>query len=169
MFEFSKKTHSEMIYQIPVNKAFHSLSFRGKRGYPTNIIEPRHMKRERAKSNIFGGILSIKCEDGETRYALVQGRYTGKWSFPKGHSNEGEKPIECTKREIAEETGIDELPEPTEYKQCGYGHYFVFNLEKQEVLIPRDKNEIMDTKWVTLEEMKSLSLNADASMFVKRQ
>ena len=47
----------------------------------------------------------------EGKYAMVQGRHTGKWSFPKGHSNEGEKPVECMLREVAEETGIDELPE----------------------------------------------------------
>ena len=50
------------------------------------------------KQKTYGAILIYK-----DKYALVQGRYTGKWSFPKGHSNEGEKPIECTKREVEEE------------------------------------------------------------------
>lgn len=166
MFEFSKRASSETMYVLPVNKAFHSLSFRGRRGYPTNIMN--NVVRERNKSNVFGGILSIKCEDGEDRYALVQGRYTGKWSFPKGHSNEGEEPLECTKREIAEETGIEHLPDPIDYKKCGYGHYYLFKLGKQVPLIPRDTQEIMDTKWVTLEEMNKMPLNADASYYRKQ-
>ena len=162
---------SPMIHQMiqPVNKAFQSLCFRGKKGYPTDILKRTEWRpRERNKTKTFGGILSIKCKDGETRYALVQGRYTGKWSFPKGHSNEGEEPIECTRREIAEETGIDELPEPTDYQHCGYGNYFLFKLGEQVPLIPRDTNEIMDTKWVTLEEMERMSLNADASYYRKQ-
>lgn len=103
------------------------------------------------------------------KYALVQGRYTGKWSFPKGHANEGEEPIECCRREVAEETGLDTLPEPMEYLQIGYGNYHVFHLPAPLELVPRDTNEIMDTKWVTLEEMKTMSLNADASMFIKQR
>jgi NADH pyrophosphatase NudC (nudix superfamily) len=72
-------------------------------------------------------------------------------------------------REVGEETGIDVLPEPTEYVQIGYGNYFVFNLKDIQPLIPRDTHEIMDTKWVTLEEMERMPLNADASLFRKQQ
>lgn len=163
------------------NKAFHSLSFRGKRGYPTDILnKPVKMpKREQSrpvgtvslvptKQKTYGAILRIREESGEDLYALVQGSYTGKWSFPKGHSNEGEQPIECTLREVAEETGIDELPEPLEYLQVGYGNYFVFNLPEPVPLIPRDTREIMDTKWVTLDEMERMPLNADASLYRKK-
>lgn len=101
----------------------------------------------------------------EGKYAMVQGRHTGKWSFPKGHSNEGEKPVECMLREVAEETGIDELPEPIEYIRVGYGKYFVFNLTKYLPLVPRDTCEIMNTKWVTLEDMYRMNLNSDARQY----
>jgi NADH pyrophosphatase NudC (nudix superfamily) len=70
-------------------------------------------------------------------------------------------------REVGEETGIDELPTPIEYVQIGYGNYFVFNLDDQVPLIPRDTHEIMDTKWVTVEEMDRMPLNADVSQFKK--
>lgn len=149
-----------------VNKAFNSLSFRGKRGYPADIITKP--KKEMTKQKTYGAILCIKDESGQTLYALVQGRYTGKWSFPKGHSNEGELPIDCTLREVGEETGIDKLPKPTEYLQVGYGNYFVFYLTEPIPLIPRDTHEIMDTKWVTLDEMERMSLNADASLYRKK-
>jgi NADH pyrophosphatase NudC (nudix superfamily) len=71
-------------------------------------------------------------------------------------------------REVGEETGIDTLPEPVEYLQVGYGNYFLFNLSEQVPLIPRDTNEIMDTKWVTLDEMEKMPLNADASLYRKQ-
>jgi len=153
-----------------VNKAFQSLSFRGNKGYSNNIITKSKSKQleSNMKQKTYGAILCIKSISGNNMYALVQGRYTGKWSFPKGHSNEGECPIDCTLREVGEETGIDKLPEPIEYIKIGYGNYFIFNLNEIIKLIPRDTNEIMDTKWVTLEEMESMSLNADASLYRKR-
>ena len=125
-------------------------------------------QKEVIKQKTYGAILCIKEESGTNLYALVQGSYTGKWSFPKGHSNEGELPIECTLREVAEETGIDKLPEPSEYLQVGYGNYFIFYLSEPIPLIPRDTHEIMDTKWVTLDEMERMSLNADASLYRKK-
>lgn len=168
---------SSPYFQQPrvVNKAFNSLSFRGNKGYPTNIhIKPQKKQKTSnwgkhpERTSTFGAIISIKRDKGDL-YALVQGRYTGKWSFPKGHSNEGEHPLECTLREVEEETGIDKLPEPTGYLQVGYGNYFIFSLPSTIPLIPRDTNEIIDTKWVTLEEMERMSLNADASLYRKQQ
>jgi 8-oxo-dGTP pyrophosphatase MutT (NUDIX family) len=163
------------------NKAFQSLSFRGNKGYSNNLITRQSKKavpsldellNRNKRVGTYGAILITKTISGvgktEILYALVQGRYTGKWSFPKGHSNEGELPIVCALREVAEETGIDELPEPIEYLQIGYGNYFVFTLPDTIPLIPRDTNEIMDTKWVTLDEMKKMELNADASLFRKK-
>jgi 8-oxo-dGTP pyrophosphatase MutT (NUDIX family) len=156
--------------QIKVfNKAFQSLSFR--RGYDNDLIRKTKKQREEQKpmkQKTYGAILRIRTQSGKEKYALVQGRYTGKWSFPKGHSNEGEEPMACTLREVGEETGIDELPTPTEYLQVGYGNYFIFNLSEQMPLIPRDTNEIMDTKWVTLDEMELMPLNADASLYRKQ-
>ena len=160
-----------------VNKAFSSLSFRGKRGYPTSLKNISNYNKEciiMERSNecnnrgTYGAILCIKNKSGDEEYALVQGRYTGKWSFPKGHLNEGEEPFECTLREVAEETGIDTLPDPIEYVKIGYGNYFVFYLNEKMKLVPRDTNEIMNTKWVTLEEMERMILNADASLYRKK-
>ena len=156
----------------PLCPAFQSLSFRGKQGYPTNLLSKSFNKPKtqapRERAGTYGAILCIKKESGKDLYALVQGSYTGKWSFPKGHSNEGERPIECALREVGEETGIDELPEPIDYFKVGYGYYYLFNLKSEIPLIPRDTHEIMDTKWVTLEEMERMPLNADASLYRKQ-
>jgi 8-oxo-dGTP pyrophosphatase MutT (NUDIX family) len=148
--------------------AFQSLSFRGNRGYSKDFNR-FSLKEVMPKSKTYGGIISVETEDGEEKYALVQGRYTGKWSFPKGHSNMNESPFECCLREIYEETSIKTLPIPINYIKSGYGHYFVFNLRDKMELIPRDTKEIMNTKWVTLDEMKKMSLNADVSMYLQQK
>jgi len=165
---FQKKPEKMKVMREP-NKAFHSLSFRTKRcaAAATHQAGSNFLRKSIKKQKTYGAILCIKCKSGDDLYALVQGSYTGKWSFPKGHSNEGEHPIECTLREVAEETGIDELPEPSEYVHVGYGKYFIFYLNKQIPLIPRDTHEIMNTKWVTLGEMEKMELNADASLYVR--
>jgi 8-oxo-dGTP pyrophosphatase MutT (NUDIX family) len=159
-YQPTKKFHIEVGKEKVriVNKAFYSLSFRGSRGYPVAS------KAQTDQHKTYGAII---CAEG-SKYALVQGRYTGKWSFPKGHSNEGEMPIECTMREVGEETGIEVLPSPIEYTKIGYGNYYIFIIEKEIPLLPRDTNEIIDAKWVTVEEMEKMQLNADASLYRKK-
>lgn len=124
---------------------------------------------KKRKTRVYGGILRVRHPIDYTldRYALVQGRYTGKWSFPKGHSNEGEEPLECTLREIAEETGIEHLPEPVEYLRIGYGNYYVFHLDHMIDLVPRDTHEIVKTVWATIDEMELLSINVDVNRYRK--
>ncbi len=134
--------------------AFESLSFRGKRGSIWS-------RRQQRKAKTFGGILRVLTKSGEEKYAIVQGRYTGKWSFPKGHSNPMESAMECTEREILEETGISSLPRPIRFFKLGFGEYYVFEFERELELNPRDTNEIINTRWATVEEMRSMSVNAD--------
>ena len=134
-----------------------------KRMYPvTKPIVPR--------ARVYGGILhTIHSDPAQVRYLLVQGRYSEKWSFPKGHSYEGEGPLACAKREIAEETGKDTLPDPVEYIRIGYGNYYVFVCHTMFAPAPRDTGEIMAAEWFTLLEMAHLSLNVDVNRFRKKQ
>ena len=114
-----------------------------------------------------GGILRHKTKFDDYRYALVQGHSHGKWSFPKGHLQDKETPYTCAMREIAEETGIDMLPLPITSLQIGFGYYYIFEVEEEYPLRPRDKEEIMATKWVTLEEMQRMDVNTDVSQYVR--
>lgn len=148
------------------HRAFHSLCFRSKR-----TSRRSHMTHEikiETRAKIYGGII-CSYDDGKKEYALVQGRHTGKWSFPKGHSNEGETPMECTKREIWEETGMENLPDPIEYLKVGYGYYYLFVVPMKFHLYPHDTNEIMKTAWVTIEEMAEMSLNADVNQYIRNE
>lgn len=46
--------------------------------------------------------------DGQVRFLLIRDSYKN-WGFPKGHLEAGEPPAEAARREVAEETGLDEL------------------------------------------------------------
>ena len=145
------------------------------RTFQTNNHYVEHKLQNLAKptaprARVYGGILHTIHEDPtQVRYLLVQGRYSGKWSFPKGHSYEREEPLTCAKREIAEETGQDILPEPVEYIRIGYGNYYVFLFQSTFIPLPRDTGEIMAAEWLTLSEMSLISLNVDVSRFQKNQ
>jgi len=122
------------------------------------------------KVPIYGGILHTILE-GVDYYALVQGRHTGKWSFPKGHLQLGETGPECALREIAEETGLDEVDHARSIGTLflHYGTYYLYECAGFDPLLPRDQKEIIHAKWMTLEEMRGVSLNADVSQFRKQR
>jgi ADP-ribose pyrophosphatase YjhB (NUDIX family) len=155
-----------------INRAFQSLSFRGYRQtFPVKIVQTRsksHHNSLTLKPKVYGVVLCTKNPvTNETLYALVQGRYTRKWSFPKGHSTDSETPLECALRELAEETGLKAIPEPTRYIKLVYGYYYLIKVDSQLKLAPTDEHEIMDAKWISLKEMESMDLNADVSEFRK--
>lgn len=51
------------------------------------------------------GVIPVTEFHGERHYLLVQ-HDAGHWSFPKGHPEGGESPIQTARRELAEETGL---------------------------------------------------------------
>jgi 8-oxo-dGTP pyrophosphatase MutT (NUDIX family) len=128
----------------------------------------QELEKKEFKSKVYGAIMRYTDKNTkEVYYALIQGRYTGKWSFPKGHSNKGEEPYDCVKREVFEETGIKGLPNPTSDQRIGFGHYYIFDVETKYDLQPQDKKEVMNHRWVTQKELDELQLNVDASYFKK--
>lgn len=61
------------------------------------------------------GVVPVDRQGEQRRYLLIQ-HHAGHWSFPKGHAEAGETPIEAARREFREETGIAAFtvrPEPT--------------------------------------------------------
>ena len=134
------------------------------------------------RNRCFGGIIycSNTAETAETaetaktakavekRYLLVKGRQTGIWSFPKGHSTDGESSLECAKREIYEETGIQLVEEHRRVIRLKGGVYFVFQLTDIPQHYPTDTREIEETRWLTKEEMPYLIVNSGVKDFLQR-
>jgi bis(5'-nucleosidyl)-tetraphosphatase len=53
------------------------------------------------------GVVVVRREEGEWNYLFLRAYRT--WDFPKGLVEKGEEPLEAAKREVKEETGIDNL------------------------------------------------------------
>ncbi len=54
------------------------------------------------------GAIIFRKEEGKTYYLLLHYE-SGHWGFPKGHIEKGEKPIDTAKREVKEETGLEDI------------------------------------------------------------
>lgn len=66
------------------------------------------MARERArKETSAGGVVVRRSPDGTWFLLIRDGHHN--WGFPKGHLHGGEGPEQAARREIAEETGLDDL------------------------------------------------------------
>lgn len=111
---------------------------------------------------IYGSIIY----SSENRLLIVQGRKTGKWSFPKGHKMEGETAHECSLRETYEETGLIIEDAYIEELQLAAGKYFVYKLSYEPALISYDTDEIMNACWVSLESLRTYLYNCDIRSYI---
>ena len=55
-----------------------------------------------------GGVVFRRGADGQVRFLLIRDSYKN-WGFPKGHLEAAEPPADAARREVAEETGLQEL------------------------------------------------------------
>ena len=115
-------------------------------------------------SHVYGVILLNEFHE----IAVVRGKKSGKWSFPKGHGEYRELPMEASLRELKEETGIDMTGvTPDDEVRFRSGTYFVYYVEGRLPLIPKDTEEIDDAMWVSIYRLNSLTGNKDITSFCR--
>jgi 8-oxo-dGTP pyrophosphatase MutT (NUDIX family) len=66
---------------------------------------------------------AVVVEPKERRYLLLHEVAEDRWCFPKGHVDPGETLIEAARREVAEESGIDDLDIREELGEVAYRFY----------------------------------------------
>jgi 8-oxo-dGTP pyrophosphatase MutT (NUDIX family) len=113
---------------------------------------------------------------------VVQGRNTLKWSFPKGHKEEGEDAITTAKREMKEETGVEIHADDKYCTMHNYTYnyddnkksiqlYFIYRTERDIKPIIGDKEELCDAKWVHIGSLadERYDTNRALSDYIKSQ
>lgn len=105
----------------------------------------------------------------QNNYSLMKGE--DKWGLPKGHRELGETYATCARRELLEETGIDEYIRDDMFKiRINNSYYFPIILNKNKVkLDPIDKNEIAQAMWIKVEKLEKMNVNRETKIFIKRK
>ena len=134
-------------------------------------------KRAARRETSAGGVV-VRRGAGEPRYLLILDGH-GNWGFPKGHLKRGESPEDAARREIAEETGLDNLiPHapiglidwffPAKgrliHKHC---HYFLYE-SREGAVRPQLDEGITECAWFVLAEANA-KLEYDNARTVLRQ
>ena len=87
----------------------------------------------------------------------------GRWSFPGGRVEPGERMADAAAREVREETGLDvEINHPLDWvERIGPDHHFVivdFAATVTERQAPTPGDDAADARWVHLDEISTLAL-----------
>ena len=113
-----------------------------------------------------GGIIYKGLPDKKFELALILDPY-GKWTFPKGRIEKGEKPDLAAKREVQEELGITELEVIRLLEKIDYWFkegdvlihkfvYFYLMRTSKETVLKAQSSEIKDAKWFGAKEALSV-------------
>lgn len=109
---------------------------------------------------IVGGI--IKKDNKILMVQEAQEKCYGQWNFPAGHLDDGENIFEGALREIFEETGCKVkltkvLPIISSKERSLVRITFLTELIEENINF--DKNEILDVKWIDIDDIKSMDSN----------
>ncbi len=125
------------------------------------------------ETHTYGVVVISPCDE----VLVVKGKlWPGKWSFPKGHGNKYEKPLEAALRELKEEAGVD-LTGYTPISKKRFmgcsgkpgGTYFIYHLDFKPLLHIQDTKEICDAMWCPRERLPSLTGNMDLNTFCRKR
>ena len=127
---------------------------------PGGLMLPRKSQRRAQRETSAGGVV-LRREGGTARFLLIRDSYKN-WGFPKGHLEPGEPPAEAARREVTEETGLEDLVlhgpikvidwyfrfrGKTIHKYC---HFFLFE-SKQGDPVPQEDEGITECAWHPLD------------------
>lgn len=109
---------------------------------------------------IVGGI--VRKDNKILMVQEAQEKCYGQWNFPAGHLDDGETIFEGAIREIFEETGckvkLSKLLPIISSKTSSLVR-ITFLTELIEENIKFDKNEILDVKWIEIDDIKKMDSN----------
>ncbi|MCJ7665056.1 MAG: NUDIX domain-containing protein [Desulfobacterales bacterium] len=112
------------------------------------------------------GVVVVRREGGAWRYLLL--RAFEYWDFPKGMVETGEEPPKAACREVAEETGLQDLMfswghafrETPPYGQGKVARYYVAETHQAKVILPISEElgrpEHHEYRWVNYDKAREL-------------
>ena len=112
------------------------------------------------------GVIVVRRVQGAWHYLLLRAyKY---WDFPKGLVESGEEPLEAARREVAEESGLEDLvfswghdyQETPPYGPGKIARYYVAETHQSEVILPVSpelgRPEHHEYRWMSYQEARGL-------------
>ncbi len=118
------------------------------------------------KMILSAGVIIVRMNEVQLKYLLL--RAFGYWDFPKGIVEPDESPVEAAKREVEEETTLNDLNfrwgydyrETGPYNRGKVARYYIAETSESRVSLPVNpdigKPEHDEYRWVSYEEALSL-------------
>ncbi len=111
-------------------------------------------------------VIVTVCIKEKDKFLIIQEgipKAYGLWNLPGGHLDDNESIIDGAIREAKEETGLDiELTSILSIQRSLVNENIVrivFNAKKISGNITYDKNEILDCKWITIDEFEKMNID----------
>jgi 8-oxo-dGTP pyrophosphatase MutT (NUDIX family) len=136
------------------------------------------VNRPRAKLETSAGGVVYRMQSGRPLYLLIRDSYKN-WGFPKGHIEKGEQPSAAALREVAEETGLDQVEVRSDidvidwyfrfrgrliHKVC---HFFLMETSATRTC-PQRAEGISACTWVPFEEAETRISYGNAREILRR-
>jgi bis(5'-nucleosidyl)-tetraphosphatase len=118
------------------------------------------------QKSLSAGAVVVRREEGAWRYLLLRSFHY--WDFPKGMVEAGEEPLEAARREVAEESGVQDLVftwgndfrETLPYGQGKVARYYLAETHQTKVILPISpelgRPEHHEFRWLSYEEARRL-------------
>lgn len=135
-----------------------------------NKINKKHVKYEKLNDGEYQVIVHV-CVFNSKDEMLIQRRGIDKIDWPNywdissgGGVIAGEEPYKAAERELFEELGVkisleNERPYFTINYPLGFDDYYLVNLDLPIESFTIDKEEVLNIKWASLEEIKAMMKN----------
>ncbi len=121
---------------------------------------------EKKQKTLSAGVIVVRREGDDWRYLLLRSyKY---WDFSKGMVEAGEEPLEAARREVAEETGVQDLVfvwghdyrETVPYGPGKVARYYVAETRQTTITLPINKElgrpEHHEYRWLSYKEARRL-------------
>lgn len=145
--------------------------------------KPKIKHREPVEQEESAGGIVLKRSKNRLLIAMMKDSY-GKWTFPKGHVENGEELEEAAARETLEELGLEQIRLLEELGQIDIWfrdqfskkgklihkdiHFFLFETPGNANLHPDPKEHALDAKWVPVSAVLKQSSYPDMIPILKR-
>ncbi len=129
------------------------------------VTKAQKQKKEPVERELSAGGIVFRRKGNRIWIAMMQDPY-GKWTFPKGHVEEGEELEEAAARETLEELGLEQIRLleslgkidiwfRDRYQKKGKLihkdiHYFLFETPSNATLHPDPEEHALAAKWVSI-------------------